>query len=78
MDWKAIRRKEHGVADPFSRHGRDKAKDDLLDRKLKKELMKMMLEDHVKMLNEHLPEEEQGRLAYEWMECSDELNEGND
>ena len=78
MDWKAVRRKENGIPDPFSRHRRDKAKDDLLDQKLKKELMKMMMVDHLQKTYEHLPEVEQEKLVFQWMESSDELDQGND
>ena len=42
--------------------------DSLHDLKLKRELMKMMLEDHMKQLHEELPPEQLEGMTYRWLD----------
>ena len=73
MDWKAIRRRENGGRGFQDRDSMLYGKDTLEDLKLKQELMKMMMEDHLHKTYEPLSKEEAEELTFRWMD--DEQNE---
>jgi len=56
------RQQRRELRDQWEVKGRDK----LEDLKLNKELMKMIMEDHLKQVNQHLPKEEAEKKVYQW------------
>lgn len=77
MDWKAIKRRQVNPRGWRRKDPIHQNRDRLEDLKLKQELMKMMREDHMKHARQYLSREDQERLAYEWMQGSDDLMEGD-
>ena len=56
------RKSRRELRDQYEITGKDK----LEDLKLKKELMKMIMEDHLKQVREHLPKEDAEKMIYQW------------
>ena len=50
-------------------------RDALEDRKLKAELMKMMMQDHLRQVHAHLPKEELEELHFQWTSSEGEEGE---
>lgn len=73
MDWKAIRRRNNGSRGWQGKDPIHNGRDSLEDKKLKKELMKMMMEDHLRETHKFLPEDMAEKLTFRWMD--DEGNE---
>lgn len=74
MDWKAIRRQNNGSRGWRERDDIHLGKDSLEDIKLRRELMKMMMEDHLRQTHQFLPKEMAEELTFRWLD--DEGNEG--